>query len=268
MSDDPKISARYRELAREEPPRYLDDAILAASRRAIETRPAPLVVPTGRRRWYFPLAAAAVIVLAVAVTLHVEREHPDPETTVAVVPEPAPREETQVMQAPPPAPAPGPAPARKPAPEQKQFVPDPKPQAAPAPASPPPADTTALAREEYERRTAAAEGARLQAEVERSKAERPAVAGARVEPEIAELPAERQRLRSAQQPDAARAESPRQASALAGLTYRSPEQWLQGIDDLKRQGRHEDAERELAEFRKRYPDYRIPAAILEKFEKR
>ena len=48
---------------------------------------------------------------------------------------------------------------------------------------------------------------------------------------------------------------------------RSPEQWLQGIDDLKRQGRHDEAEKELAEFRKRYPDYRIPEAILQKFEK-
>ena len=58
MSDDPKISERYRELPREEPPRALDDAILAASRRAVQARPAPLVAPDraaplvlpGRRR--------------------------------------------------------------------------------------------------------------------------------------------------------------------------------------------------------------------------
>jgi hypothetical protein len=68
MADDDDISRRYRELPREEPPRHLDDAILAAARRAVHTRPAPLVVPTGRQRWYFPLAAAAIIVLAVAVT--------------------------------------------------------------------------------------------------------------------------------------------------------------------------------------------------------
>jgi len=52
MADEREISQRYRELPREEPPRHLDDAILAAARRAAETRPAPLVVPTGRRRWY------------------------------------------------------------------------------------------------------------------------------------------------------------------------------------------------------------------------
>jgi negative regulator of sigma E activity len=76
MTDDDDISRRYRELAREEPPRHLDDAILAAARRAVHTRPAPLVVPSGRQRWYFPVAAAAIIVLAVAVTVHMEREQP------------------------------------------------------------------------------------------------------------------------------------------------------------------------------------------------
>ena len=47
----------------------------------------------------------------------------------------------------------------------------------------------------------------------------------------------------------------------------TPEQWLQGIDDLKRQGRHDEADKQLAEFRKRYPNYRIPEALLQKFEK-
>ena len=48
MTDDAKVSRRYRELAREEPPRHVDEAILAAARRAAETRPAPLVVrPAG-----------------------------------------------------------------------------------------------------------------------------------------------------------------------------------------------------------------------------
>ena len=53
-----------------------------------------------------------------------------------------------------------------------------------------------------------------------------------------------------------------------GLAAASAEQWLQGIVDLKRQGRDEEAEKQLGEFRKRYPDYRIPEAIAEKFEKR
>src|SRR5688572_2046210 len=76
---DEDLSRRYRELPREEPPHALDDAILAAARRELETRPAPLVAPTGRRRWAVPIAAAAVIVLSAVVTLHVQREQPDPE---------------------------------------------------------------------------------------------------------------------------------------------------------------------------------------------
>jgi TolA-binding protein len=48
----------------------------------------------------------------------------------------------------------------------------------------------------------------------------------------------------------------------------APEQWLQGIADLRRQGRHEEADKALAEFRRAYPDYKISEAILEKVEKR
>src|SRR2546428_12479398 len=79
---DPKVSQRYRGLGAEEPPRELDQAILAAAHRAAGRPHAPLVTPAGRHRWYFSLGAAAVMVLAVAVTWHLEREQPDPETAV------------------------------------------------------------------------------------------------------------------------------------------------------------------------------------------
>jgi hypothetical protein len=53
-----------------------------------------------------------------------------------------------------------------------------------------------------------------------------------------------------------------------GLAAASPEQWLQGIADLRRQGRHDEADKALAEFRRTYPDYRIPKAMLERIEKK
>src|SRR5919206_2590803 len=79
---DPKLSHRYRELPGEEPSRELDQTILAAAHRSVDKPHAPLVVPAGRHRWYYSLAAAAVLVLAIAVTVHVERQQPDAELAV------------------------------------------------------------------------------------------------------------------------------------------------------------------------------------------
>ena len=192
--DDKKVSERYRELPREEPPRALDDAILAASRRAVQARPAPLVAPTGRRRWYVPLAAAAVITLAVAVTLHVERDRPGEEVD-AVSPA------MKVQEAP------------------KAEVP--KAQA------PKVAEATRAKAEQRNDVGAASSGARVM-----------------------------------------RDERVRAQSQLARTVEQSPEAELERVARLRAAGRHEEADKALAEFRKRYPDYRIAPAMLEKVEKK
>jgi len=259
MADDPKISQRYRELPREEPPRHVDQAILAAARRAAETRPAPLVVPSGRRRWYFPLAAAAVIVLAVAVTMHVERQQPDVEMAEAPVAAPPLAREEQA------------APAQAPAAKRESFTPDPKPAPSQERA---PAATTDSRELRAQRDNAPPVELQKAQPAPASPAPPPAAAPALPSrQDVVSGMRESERKEAAAKPQAgvgvAGAMRQRSAAAAADtFATASPEQWLQGIDDLKRQGRHDEAEKQLAEFRKRYPDYRIPEAITEKFEKR
>ena len=70
---DDKVTRAYRALGGEEPPRALDEAILAASRRP-------------QNRWRVPLSIAAVLVLAVGVTLRMLPQRPDAES-VALAPQ-------------------------------------------------------------------------------------------------------------------------------------------------------------------------------------
>ena len=207
MNDEQKISGRYRELPREEPPRALDDAILSASRRAVK----------GRNRWYVPLAAAAVIVLGVAVTMHVERQQPGEEIAT----------------------------------EPKPFAVEPP---------PPPLPSESRMRENV-----------AKAERPAQRKEEAAQAPAAAAPEALAKRADQANAQLRQAEGAgARSEVMARAAAVPAsrLARATPEQWLLGIDDLKRQGQHDEAARELAEFRKRYPSYRIPEAITEKFETR
>jgi hypothetical protein len=205
---DPKVSQRYRELGREEPPGELDAGILAASRRAAETRLAPLVPPTGRSRWYFPVAAAAIITLAVAVTLHMERQQLDPEFS-GLRSEPPEAKKDAPAAAPPQE-----SPAKPTA--QRRFTPEP-PQPAASPAAPPPLSRAADAVQE------------------RRSAESAQVAPARLLGQVAKA--------------------------------ESPEAALERIAELRRQGKHDEADKALAEFRRRYPDYRIAEEMLKKVER-
>jgi hypothetical protein len=240
---DRDISRQYRELPREEPPRHLDEAIRAAARRAVRTRPAPLVVPTGRQRWYFQLAAAAVIVLAVAVTMHVEREQPGEE----------------IASAPP-------APATSPPVEPRAEGQAEKPQSAPQP--------------ERRRKTESANARELRDAAPPPELQKDAIvleqnAPSAPAPQAAPpLPPLGAAGRPAPAPPRTSAElrrsdeGARAAASVSAYALQSPEQWLQGIADLRRQGRHEEADKSLAEFRKRFPDYRISKEVLEQLEKR
>ena len=77
------------------------------------------------------------------------------------------------------------------------------------------------------------------------------------------------RPQSAPAPAAA---SPRMREAerpLAALGLdEAPLPWLERIARLREEGKHEDADRALAEFRKRYPDFRISEEMLRRVEKK
>ena len=194
---DPKVSRRYRELGAEDPPAGLDAGILAASRRAVETRLAPLVAPTGRRRWYFPVATAAIITLAVAVTLHMEQQQPDAES-ITPPPPSAPESRTDALEA------------------KKDSAP--------------------------------------QAELRKAK------------------PADMARNMEQPEPQA-RSGPDAQVKGLAtrraerAAVEEAPERILERIAELRRQGKQDEADKALAEFRRRYPDYRITAEMLKKVER-
>lgn len=236
MSDerDPKVSQRYRELGAEEPSRALDQTILAAAHRAAGRPHAPLVTPAGRHRWYFALGAAAVLVLAVAITVQLERRQPDfealppaPETT-----EPKQATEERQREA---------SPFRSGA---RSEVPRPLP--APKPAAP---VTT-------EQRQAIEEKANQNA------ARDAAPAAGRIPPAEGHVP----RAAPAPMPaaPAERAEAKRQAGVMADQAQiEPPERWLERIVQLRKEGKHEEADRQLAEFRKRHPGYKVPEAALQ-----
>jgi hypothetical protein len=67
-------------------------------------------------------------------------------------------------------------------------------------------------------------------------------------------------------PAAAEQHAPREAERpLAALQLdEAPLPWLQRIAKLREEGKHDEADKALAEFRKRYPDFKIPEDMLGK----
>lgn len=244
MTDERKVAQRYRELGAEEPPRALDDAILAAARREAGAGPAGLRARSGRQRWYAPLATAAVLVLAVAVTLQMQHdrpgiESPAPRVAPRVAP-PAAVTETAKEPAKSVAAAEVKAPARKPV-EQRAPV-APVPSATPAAREPQPFAPSPAA------------------EIASANAPQAGATGALARREAS--------ADSVERADRPMAQARMQAKKETETEAVTPERELERIAVLRAQGRHEEADKALADFRKRRPDYRIPGAMLERVERR
>lgn len=257
MSDDEKISQRYRELGAEEPPRALDEAILAAA-----TRSARSLHGSARpwsRRWVVPLSLAAVIVLSVTVTLRIQHERPGieapappakesvPASPAPQVKEPAPTAAAPVADAQPKPKVEGQLNAAAGAPARERPA-KPASQDEPKPFAPPlrdqaPAASPAAA-------VAPAPAAAVSSRADVARGAESSVAGA-----------------VAQQAGPVQALAKR-AEAQVNLQAETPERELERIAELRRQGKHDEADKALADFRKRYPDFRIPEAMRERVERR
>jgi hypothetical protein len=64
------------------------------------------------------------------------------------------------------------------------------------------------------------------------------------------------------------ATAPAAAPAAAAAPPEKPERWLERIAELRSRGKHAEADKALAEFRRAYPDYRLSEVMRERVEGR
>ena len=279
--DDSRLAVLYRKLPRPEPDAKLDAAVLAMAQRTV-------VPPTraSRPRWLPALGAAAGIVLAAGVALRI-----GPQIWHARTGAPAPVHDEGMIEVrplnaplPPPSPA-SPAPASEstaapPAPAtappiQMQAVRAAKPKSAPTPreeapaAAPQAAATSAPA--------IAADHADVDAkELKKVENAAPPPASPMAFPE--QVPRQRETdsverkqaaaesqtthvneaLDAASAPAAAGTAAPAAAKRAKSEVAEIPERWIERIRAQLRERHRETALRDLAQFRQRYPDYRLP----------
>lgn len=288
------LKSLYAATPRDEPPPAIDAAILAAAHREAAAANEPLPRRGTRMgHWRAPLAAAAMLVFTVSLVLVMKQENPQildivpraPDAAIAPVQTPSPVPPTgdarparerdaaagankSAARADAPA-GDSTAPLPRAAPVQSPAVSVPLSAEPPTVFAPPPAPIA------QERKASSADsagtGSAAPPFVERpgAGASAPArLAAPRAAPPPPEFAA------PGPAPDAARASEAQPSSNLrdsAGVARSrlralepasgddSPQAWLARIAELRRQGRTQDAEASLAEFRKRYPGYPVAA---------
>jgi hypothetical protein len=256
------LSRLYADTPQVEPPGHLDAAILAEAHRAVNARPGA----RPKRRWAVPLGLVASLFAVVMIGLQL------PYLLKEAVPLQAPAEEqiTAVMgrSAAEPAPAARINESRKmqsmdkarseianqPAPQKAEASIQPAAPVVAAPMAAMPAPAMAAKRAEMKESAASANtGALLQ---EKKSAD---VGGSSTNDALKQLaPASAGVASLSAQPER---ELMKDGSGKASLR---PEDWLTRIGKLKQEGKLEEFRKELQAFKKRYPDYPVPAGIADK----
>jgi hypothetical protein len=243
---DPELSQAYQAAAHPEPPPALDARILAAARQAVTPQP--------RRRpawfgWAVPLSSMAVLVLGMSMLFRMQQEAPE---TLREVQSPLP---AKPLDHPEMAPAGAEAPAIPQA--AKSSTPAPPPVAGAvraAPAVPP-----SLASPDRE---AAVADVTMERAAETAVVATPPVP-AMPTPSPARAAAQENRAEALSSVPAfsagmSRMKSAAPAVAKASQPEETPEQWVEAIRQLLRQGNIDAARTRLAALRERHPDFPLP----------
>ena len=238
-----EVSERYRAGAQDEPPARLDAAVLAAARRGADK-------PVKRRNWQMPASIAAVLVIGISLVLtvrHNERPLPSlgqPPADEAKLAKSAPAQ--LAMKAKPRVGTDSPREARPS--RERGARPDREPQAR---------EEVAISQGNSVRDSAVSGAAvppvplpaapALEAPAQSAEQERPqmAASGALSSRKKAEvlsaIPQSRRNDESVQPQDS--------------VAPVKPQDWLRRIDDLLRDGKDADAQAQLLDFRKQFPNY-------------
>src|SRR6266850_2081567 len=225
------LSGRYRAGSTEEPRAHLDAAIFAAARREVARS-------RFTRNWHLPASIAAVLVIGVSLAL-MTSEIGDP---LPPVDKSAGVATDKAKQA---APAPRPGIERESRPSRERSA-----------GTDREADTRQNLAAERADSVAAAPSV---AAPTSAPASPPLEAAATVEPVAEQKIALADPAREKRATGALRKEATPSPAAPAD----APGEWLKRIGDLLRNGKTAQAREQLAEFRKHYPDYRLPETLRE-----
>jgi hypothetical protein len=270
---DEELSRIYRDAEAPVPPQRVDDNILAASRRVAGAKPRSERSEFARR-WGAPVALAATVVVTSTLTLMVFERQSDLDATAPAAQRADQPSKSKSAESKPAARAPATPVAQA---EARRDREEPRPSEGAAKnvrrgteqpgfaANVPPTPET-LRKEQ----TRSAPAAAAPFSSERSGADQQAPSpDAQRAPEAprqaprapgAALTGDANTLRESASTlqRAGALSAPVGRAAVSEAKERTPEKWLEDIRKLKTQGKAAEAERELAEFKKRYPDYRLP----------